>query len=184
MGKSTAADVFRRARIPVFDADRAVHALEAKGGRAIGPIAAAFPGVVKDGVLDRAGLRARVLADPVALGRLEAILHPLVREQERAFLARARRAGRRVAVLDIPLLFETGAEGRVDRVLVVSAPAAVQAARLRRRRKMHPGEISAILARQLPDREKRRRADFVVPTGLSRYHGQRMLRRLMGELLA
>jgi dephospho-CoA kinase len=184
MGKSTAADVFRRARIPVFDADRAVHALEAKGGRAIGPIAAAFPGVVKDGVLDRAGLRARVLADPVALGRLEAILHPLVREQERAFLARARRAGRRVAVLDIPLLFETGAEGRVDRVLVVSAPAAVQAARLRRRRKMQPGEISAILARQLPDREKRRRADFVVPTGLSRYHGQRMLRRLMGEILA
>jgi dephospho-CoA kinase len=183
MGKSTAAGIFRRARIPVFDADRAVHALERRGGRAVKPIAAAFPGVVKAGAVDRARLRARVAADPGALARLEAILHPLVREAEAAFLARARREGRRIAVLDIPLLFETRGERRVDEVVVVSAPAAVQQARLKRRRGMQPGELSAILARQMPDREKRLRADQVVPTGLSRYHGQRVLRRLIGRLL-
>jgi dephospho-CoA kinase len=183
MGKSTAADVFRRARIPVFDADRAVHALERRGGRAVKPIAAAFPGVVRDGAVDRALLRARVTADPAALARLEAILHPLVRDAERAFLARARRAGRRLAVLDIPLLFETGGERRVDKVVVVSAPTSVQRARLARRGKMQPDELSAILSRQMPDREKRRRADGVVPTGLSRHHGQAQLRRLIGRLL-
>ena len=183
MGKSTAADIFRRARIPVFDADRAVHALEARGGRAVEPIAAAFPDVVKEGAVDRARLRACVAADPAAMARLERILHPLVRDAERAFLARARRAGRRLAVLDIPLLFETGGERRVDEVVVVSAPAAVQRRRLSRRGKMQPGELSAILSRQMPDREKRRRADHVVPTGLSRRHGQRVLRRLIGRLL-
>ncbi len=183
MGKSTAADIFRRARIPVFDADRAVHALEARGGRAVKPIAAAFPDVVKEGAVDRARLRACVAADPAAMARLERILHPLVRDAEQAFLARARRAGRRLAVLDIPLLFETGGERRVDEVVVVSAPAAVQRRRLSRRGKMQPGELSAILSRQMPDREKRRRADHVVPTGLSRRHGQRVLRRLIGRLL-
>lgn len=184
MGKSTAADVFRRARIPVFDADRAVHALEARGGRAVKPIAAAFPGVVKDGAVDRARLRALAAADPAVLARLEAILHPLVRDAEQAFLARARRAGRRLAVVDIPLLFETGADRRVDRVVVVSAPASVQRARLARRGRMQPDEVSAILGRQMPDREKRRRADRVVPTGLSRHFGQRIVRGLIGELLA
>ncbi len=182
MGKSTAAAVFRRAGIPVFDADRTVHALGARGGRAVGPIGDAFPGVIRDGAVDRARLRRRVLAERDGLARLEAILHPLVRAAERDFLARARRAGRPVAVLDIPLLFETHGERRVDRVVVVSAPAAVQRARLRRRGKMQPDELSAILARQMPDREKRRRADLVVPTGLSRHHGGRVLRRLIREL--
>ncbi|HWA78879.1 MAG TPA: dephospho-CoA kinase [Acetobacteraceae bacterium] len=184
MGKSTAAEIFRRARIPVFDADRAVHDLEGPGGRAVKPIAAAFPGVVTDGIVDRARLRTRIVADPAALPRLESILHPLVRAKERAFLARARRERRRLVVLDIPLLIETGGERRVDEVVVVSAPAAVQRARLGRRGKMQPGELSAILARQMPDREKRRRADLVVPTGLSRHHGQRVLRRLVWELIA
>ncbi|HUC16640.1 MAG TPA: dephospho-CoA kinase [Acetobacteraceae bacterium] len=184
MGKSTAAGIFRRARIPVFDADRTVHDLEGPGGRAVRPIASAFPEVVTDGVVDRARLRARVVADVAALTRLESILHPLVRAEERAFLARARRERRRLVVLDIPLLLETGGERRVDAVVVVSAPAAVQRARLGRRGKMQPSELSAILARQMPDREKRRRADRVVPTGLSRYHGQRVLRRLIGELVA
>jgi len=183
MGKSTAAEAFRRARLPVFDADRVVHALGAKGGRAVGPIDRAFPGVVRNGQVDRGRLRQRVLADPAGLAQLEAILHPLVRTAERRFLARARRAGRRLAVLDIPLLFETGSDRRVDRVIVVSAPASVQRSRLRRR-KMQPDELYAILARQMPDREKRRRADMVVPTGLSRHHGQRVLRRLIRELLA
>ena len=184
MGKSTAANVFRRARIPVFDADRVVHALGAKGGRAVGPIAKAFPGVIQGGAVDRTRLRRQALAEKNGLARIEAILHPLVRAEERHFLARARRAGQRIAVLDIPLLFETRGEGRADRVIVVSAPASVQRARLQRRGKMQPDELSAILARQMPDREKRRRADLVVPTGLSRHHAGRVLRRLIRELRA
>jgi dephospho-CoA kinase len=183
MGKSAAADIFRRARVPVFDADRAVHALERRGGRAVRPIAGAFPDVVNAGVVDRAGLRALVVVDPAALARLEAILHPLVREAERAFLARARREGRRLVVLDIPLLFETGGERRVDKVVVVSAPASVQRARLKQRGRMRPSELSVILGRQMPDRERRLRADHVVQTGLSRYNTQRTLRRLIGRLL-
>lgn len=184
MGKSTAADVFRRAGIPVFDADRIVHALGAKGGPAVRPIGDAFPGVVRHGAVDRTLLRQRVLAEKDGLARLEAILHPLVRAAERAFLARARRAGKRIVVLDIPLLFETKGDRRVDRVVVVSAPPSVQRARLLQRGKMQPDELSAILARQMPDWEKRRRADLVVPTGLSRYHGGRVLRRLIRELRA
>ncbi|MGH7082073.1 MAG: dephospho-CoA kinase [Acetobacteraceae bacterium] len=182
MGKSTAAAVFRRARIPVFDADRVVHALGARGGRAVAAIESAFPGVVRNGAVDRTRLRSRVLAERDGLTRLEAILHPLVLEAERDFLARARRARRRLAVLDIPLLFETGGDRRVDRVVVVSAPPSVQRSRLLRRGKMQPGELSAILARQMPDREKRRRADLVVPTGLSRHQGGRLIRRLIREL--
>ncbi|MGH7080725.1 MAG: dephospho-CoA kinase [Acetobacteraceae bacterium] len=182
MGKSTAAAVFRRARIPVFDADRVVHALGARGGRAVAPIESAFPGVVRNGAVDRTRLRSRVLAERDGLTRLEAILHPLVLEAERDFLARARRARRPIAVLDIPLLFETGGDRRVDRVVVVSAPPSVQRSRLLRRGKMQPGELSAILARQMPDREKRRRADLVVPTGLSRHQGGRLIRRLIREL--
>lgn len=179
MGKSTAAAAFRRAGLPVFDADAEVHRLQAKGGRAVARIAAAFPGAVMEGVIDRARLRAAALGTPGGMRVLERILHPMVRAAERAFLARARRAGRRAVVLDIPLLFETGGERRVDRVVVVSAPRAVQRARVRRRGRMTEGEIDAIIARQMPDAEKRRRADVVVRTGLSRYHAQRQLRRLI-----
>jgi dephospho-CoA kinase len=179
MGKSFAAGVFRRARIPVFDADAAVHTLQAKGGRALGPIGAAFPGTVRDGRLDRARLRDMVLADRAALRRLEAILHPLVRDAQRRFLARARGARKTLAVLDIPLLFETGGERSVDIVLVVSAPGDVQRARVRARRRMSPAQIDAILAQQMPDAEKRARADLVIPTGLSRYHTVCAIRRLI-----
>ncbi len=187
MGKSTAANVFRRARVPVFDADATVHALQAPGGRALPALAAAFPGTVgtdRQGrrLLDRAALRARVLADPAALKRLEAIIHPLVRAEEERFRARARRAGENLVVLDIPLLLETGGHRRVDFVLVVSAPRPVQIARVRRRRRMSTAEITAVLARQMPDGEKRRRADLVVPTGLSRYHAARTIRRLIRKL--
>ena len=187
MGKSTAAAAFRRAHIPVFDADAAVHALQAPGGRALRAIAAAFPGTVgRDqdgrGVLDRAALRACVLGDQPALRRLEPILHPMVRREEDKFLARARRARARVAVLDIPLLLETGGDRRVDLVLVVSAPRSVQIARVRRRRHMDAGQIQAVLARQMPDAEKRRRADVVVRTGLSRHHALRAIRRLILDL--
>lgn len=184
MGKSTAAAAFRRAHIPVFDADAAVHKLQGPGGRAIRPIAAAFPGTVQAGRVNRAALREAVLGRPHELRRLEAIVHPMVRQEERAFLARARRAGCRVAVLDIPLLLETGGDKRVDMVVVVSAPRDVQIHRVRLRRKMSPADIRAIIAEQMPDYEKRRRADVVVQTGLSRHHTQRRLRMLIRDLLA
>lgn len=183
MGKSTAAAAFRRAQLPVFDADTAVHRLQARGGRAVPAIAAAFPGTVRDGAVDRAILRQAAVFDPAAMRRLEAILHPMVRAEERAFLGRARRAGRRAAVLDIPLLLEGGGERRVNLIVVVSAPAVVQLARVRRRPGMTDAQARAIIARQMPDREKRRRADVVVHTGLSRYHALRALRRLTLELL-
>ena len=184
MGKSTAAAAFRRAGLPVFDADATVHRLQARGGRAVPAIAVAFPGTVRDGAVDRTLLRRAAVESPGAMTRLEAILHPLVRQEERAFLARARRAGRRAAVLDIPLLLETGVDRRVDLVVVVSAPPAVQMARVRARRQMTPAQIQAIIARQMPDRNKRRRADVVIRTGLSRHHALRRLRRLLLELLA
>lgn len=182
MGKSTVAAAFRRAGVPVFDADAAVHQLQGRGGAAVRLIADAFPGTVRDGAVDRAALRARAVPDPAAMRRLESILHPMVRRLERRFLQRARRAGRMLAVLDIPLLLETGGEQRVDAVMVVSAPAAVQRARVRARRRMTDAQISAIVARQVPDREKRRRADVVIQTGLSRFHALRQLRRFLNTL--
>jgi dephospho-CoA kinase len=182
MGKSTAAQAFRRARLPVFDADAAVHRLQARGGRAVHAIGAAFPGSVVDGAVDRTRLRAAVLGKPEALKRLEAILHPMVRHEERAFLARARRARAPAAVLDIPLLLETGGHKRVDTVVVVSAPRAVQVHRVRQRRRMSAGDIDAVIARQMPDRDKQRYANIVVRTGLSRHHALRSLRRLIRGL--
>lgn len=182
MGKSTAANTFRRLGVPVFDADAAVHALQARGGRAVAPIAAAFPGTTRDGAVDREALRRAVLGDPLALKRLESIVHPLVRAEERRFLARCRRRGARLAVLDIPLLFETGGERRCDMVVVVSAPAAVQRARVLARGGMTPERLSAILSRQMPDAEKRRRADVVIRTGLSRAHARRAIHRLLQRI--
>ncbi len=184
MGKSTAAAVFLGTHLPVFDADRAVRALQAKGGAAVPLIAAAFPGAVRDGAIDRPRLRAAVLGQAEALARLEAIIHPLVRAAERRFIAAARRHGARAAILDIPLLFETGGSRRVDAVIVVSAPASVQRARVRARGQMSEAEITAILARQMPDAEKRRRADLVVRTGLSRHHAWRQLRRFLLGMFA
>jgi dephospho-CoA kinase len=182
MGKSTAANFFRRARIPVFDADATVHALQAPGGRAIAPIGAMFPGTVKDRTLDRQALRAAVLGRPDLLRALEGIVHPLVRDEERLFVQRARRAGRSVAVMDIPLLLEIDGIRRIDLVLAVSAPRSVQVHRVGLRRRMDRAQIEAVIARQMPDREKRRRADAVVTTGLSRFHATAQLRRLLAEL--
>jgi dephospho-CoA kinase len=179
MGKSTAAAAFRRARIPVFDADAAVHRLQARGGRAVRDIAAAFPGAVRDGAVDRTALRQAVLGNPAALARLEGILHPMVREEEQAFVARARRRGSRAVVLDIPLLLETGGDERVDRIVVVSAPRSVQMHRIRTRRRMSDSDIQAIIERQMPDVEKRRHADVVIRTGLSRHASLRSLIRLI-----
>ena len=182
MGKSTAAGAFRRLGVPVFDADAAVHRLQARGGRAVPAIAGAFPGAVQGGAVDREALRRVVIGDNAALNRLERIVHPLVRAEERRFVAAARRRGLPLVVLDIPLLFETGAERRVDAVAVVSAPAAVQRARVLRRAGMTPDRLRAILLRQVPDAEKRRRADHLIPTGLSRHLAQGAVRTLVQRL--
>ncbi|CAH0145719.1 dephospho-CoA kinase [Roseomonas sp. CECT 9278] len=182
MGKSTATATLRRLRIPVFDADAAVHRLQARGGRAVAPIAAAFPGCVRDCRVDREALRRAVLGNPAALKRLEAIVWPLVRDAERRFLARARRNGQGIVVLDVPLLFENGGQRRVDQVIVVSAPAAVQRARVLRRAGMTAERFAAIHARQMPDAEKRRRADHVVRTGISRHFAQAAIRRVVRKL--
>src|SRR5215472_4854075 len=162
MGKTTTAGFFAEAGVPVHDADAAVHRLYE--GEAAAVIEAAFPGTTTAGKVDRARLAQRVLDDPEALRRLEALIHPLVREAEARFLKEAERAGARVAVLDIPLLFETGGDRRVDAVVVVSAPQDVQSVRVMARPGMTAAKLDAILARQLADAEKRSRADFVVDT--------------------
>lgn len=182
MGKSTASNSLRRLGVPIFDADAAVHALQAKGGRAVRPIAEAFPGSVVDGRVDREALRRAVLGDSSALKRLERIVHPLVRDEERRFLAAARRAGRRIVVLDVPLLLETGGQKRVDRVVVVSAPAKVQRQRVLARPGMTEERLAAILARQMPDAQKRRLADHVIHSGLSRRFAQAAIHRLVHGL--
>lgn len=163
MGKSTAAKMFAEAGVPVHDSDETVHLLYA--GQAAPLIEAAFPGVVVDGVVDRAKLAARVLGDKAALKRLEEIVHPLVRAHADAFVATHRAAGTPLVVLDIPLLFETGGRDRVDKVAVVSAAPEIQRERVLSRPGMTPEKFEAILARQTPDAEKRRLADFVINTG-------------------
>jgi dephospho-CoA kinase len=160
MGKSTAARFFAEAGVPVYDADAAVHRLYS--GEAVEPIGKAFPGTIADGKVDRVKLAARVLEDPAALKRLEAIVHPLVRALEAKFLAEAAASGATVVVLDIPLLFETGGDSRVDAVVVVSASSELQRERVLTRADMSAGKLDAILSKQTPDEEKRRRAHFVV----------------------
>ena len=183
MGKSTAAGMLRRLRVPLFDADAEVHRLLGRGGGAVEAVEASFPGVRDPGgAIDRRRLGPRVFGDRVALQRLEAILHPMVRQAEKRFVARARSRRETLVVLDIPLLFETGAPERCDLVLVVSAPLRVQRERVMRRPGMTEDRFSSILRAQMPDREKRRRADFVVPTGLGRAATARRLRQIVGRL--
>ena len=163
MGKSATANLFRERGIPVHDADLSVHALYA--GRAAPLVEAAFPGTVTGGTVDRVALGAWVVGDAAALQRLEAIVHPLVREEEARFLAEAASAGAPLVVLDVPLLYETGGEGRCDAVAVVTAPAPIQRERVLARPGMTPERFEALLAKQMPDAEKRRRATFLVHTG-------------------
>jgi dephospho-CoA kinase len=162
MGKSTTAGFFAEAGVPVHDADAVVHRLYE--GEAVAAIAAAFPGTTTNGKVDRAKLAARVLDDPDALRRLEAIVHPLVRAAEARFLADARARGAEVVLLDIPLLLETASDQRVDAIVVASAPSAVQRQRVLERPGMTQEKFDALLARQIPDSEKRRRGDFLVDT--------------------
>jgi dephospho-CoA kinase len=166
MGKSATAAMFAARGVPVYDADTAVHAAYAPGGEAVAPLEWAFPGVIgKDGGIDRAKLRAKVAKNPEALKRLEGIVHPIVAGAQRAFLAKAEADGADIVVLDIPLLFETGGDKRVDAIVVVTAPEDVQRRRVLQRGGMTKEEFEAILARQTPDSVKRSRADFVINTG-------------------
>jgi dephospho-CoA kinase len=182
MGKTTAAGMLRRLGIPVHDADAEVHRLLGPKGAAVAAVTKAFPGVARGKGIDRAALGRIVFADLAALKRLEAILHPLVREAERRFLARARRERRRLVVLDIPLLFETGGQRRSDGVMVVSAPRAIQLQRLVSRPGMTAERLAAIEARQMPDAEKRRRANWVIPTGLGRSYSLRKLCKVVRRM--
>jgi dephospho-CoA kinase len=182
MGKSGAAAVLRRMKIPVHDADASIHRLIGHGGAAVGFVEAAFPGTALEGAIDRKELGRRVYADPLELKRLEAILHPLVRFQERIFLATCRRRRHRICVLDIPLLYETRGETRCDAVVVVTAPQFLQDQRVLKRPGMTRERLARIRNQQMPDAEKRKRADFVVQTGLgwraSRVALTRILKRL------
>jgi dephospho-CoA kinase len=179
MGKSTVAAMFRQLGVPVFDADAVVHAAQGPGGRALADIERLFPGVTGPAGLDRGALGARVFADPHALKRLEAVLHPLVDLARRAFLARHRR--RPLVVLDVPLLFESGGWRACDLVAVVSAPLRVQRARVLARPGMTRAKFEAVLARQMPDARKRLLADIVIPTGRGRRATWLAVRRIVGE---
>jgi dephospho-CoA kinase len=180
MGKSTASKRFAALGFPVCDADALVHDLYRT--TAVAPIEAAFPGVVKDGSIDRATLSAQLMAEPSGFKRLEAIVHPLVHTAERDWLHQAKRTGAAMAVLEIPLLFETGGEKRCDVTVVVSAPAHMQRARVLARAGMTEAKLDGILARQLPDAEKRRRATFVVDTGGTHAETEAGVDRVVAEL--
>lgn len=178
MGKSTTSDMFRALGVPVNDADANVHALYA--GAAVPLIEAQFPGTTKDGVVDRSALSRQLAEHPGRFAELEAIVHPLVRLMEEAFLARHRAAGTPLVVLDIPLLFETGAQARVDRVLVVTCDPKIQAERVLKRQGMTAEKFALILQRQMPDSDKRAKADELIDTG----HGIEAARNDVAAIVA
>lgn len=180
MGKTTAANMFADNGVPVYSADDAVHQLYS--GRAAPLIEAAFPGTVVDGTFDRTKLSSAVLGKPEALKKLESIIHPLVHEEEAAFLARARADGADIALIDIPLLFETGGQSRVDKVAVVSAPADIQRERVLSRAGMTEAKFEAILARQMPDVDKRARADFVIDSSGDFDETRAQIKAIIAEL--
>ncbi|WP_349369513.1 dephospho-CoA kinase [Salinarimonas sp.] len=180
MGKSATAAMFRRAGAPVHDADATVHALYA--GEAAAAIEAAFPGATREGVVDRTALGPMVIGKPEAMARLEAIVHPLVTAERERFLERARASGAPIAVLDIPLLFETGGERFCDAVCVVTAPAEVQRERVLARAGMTQEKLAGILARQIPDAEKRARAHFLVDTSRGFPSAERQVRDILRAL--
>ena len=183
MGKSTTSAMFQAEGVPVYDADASVHALYAKGGAAVVPVEEAFPGVVVDGAIDRAKLSAHVVGKPEALKKLETIVHPLVGESRKVFFQVAAEAGAPLVILDIPLLFETGGERNVAAVIVVSAPEAVQRERVMARPDMTAEKLDAILARQLPDAEKRARANIVIDTSQGLDSARDQVRAAIAKLL-
>ena len=180
MGKSTAAEYLKRFDIPVFDSDGAVHAIYE--GEAVEAIDQAFPGVAEGGRVNRKTLGEAIAGDPAALARLEAIVHPLVRRKQRDFVLAEQACGADLVILDIPLLFESGADKLCDAVIVVSAPAQAQRERLAARKGMTPEKVDELLARQMPDAEKRARADFVVDTGGTIPQSRAQLDRIIATL--
>ena len=182
MGKSTTANLFSELGAQVYDADAAVHEVYGAGGAAVGPVGDAFPGVVVDGAIDRARLGAKVLGDPSALKRLEGLVHPLLGRHRQAFVDHARKAGADLFVLDVPLLFETGGDKGLDAVVVVSAPEQVQRERVLARPGMTTEKLEAILARQIPDVEKRARADIVIDTSLGLEDARRQVAEAMTRI--
>jgi dephospho-CoA kinase len=182
MGKTVTARLFAEAGVPVYDADAAVHALYGRGGAAVAPIGAAFPGAVRDGAVDREALGRTVLSDSEALSRLEAIVHPLVRAEQARFIEAHRASGAPLVVLDIPLLFESGGERFFDAVVVVTAPPEIQRARVLARAGMTEAKLEQVLAKQMPDSQKRGRADFVINTGLGIEEARTQVRAVLDAL--
>src|SRR5215470_15758394 len=178
MGKSTTAKLFTEAGVPVYDADATVHMIYE--GEAAPAIEAAFPGTTVNGKVDRARLSERVMHDPAAIRRLEQIVHPMLRSHHQKFLEEAEKSGTPVAVMDVPLLYETGGETRVDAVVVVTTSPEVQRERVLARGTMDAAKLDSIIARQMPDTEKRKRADFVVDTS----HGLDPVRERIRDILA
>jgi dephospho-CoA kinase len=182
MGKSETARIFQRLGVPVYDADAAVHQLYSEGGAAVPLIEAAFPGSTAGGAVDRGILSQSVFGDPQAIKRLEEIVHPLVAKMEMEFLKQRSERGTPIVVLDIPLLFETHREGSFDAVVVVSAPEEVQRARVAARPGMTGDKLVAVLARQMPDVEKRKRADFVIETGAGIDYATHQVKRVLAMI--
>ena len=182
MGKSTTAKLFADEGVPIYDADAAVHALYAKGGAAVAPVEAAFAGTVIDGAIDRERLSAQVLGKPEAMKQLEQIVYPLVAQSRIDFLKAASASGADLAILDIPLLFETGGEAHMDAIIVVSAPADLQRQRVLERPGMTDEKLQAILARQTPDADKRSRAHFVIDTSGGLDHARDQVRSVLASL--
>lgn len=184
MGKSETAKMFAKLGIPVYDSDAAVHRLYEKGGAAVPAIAKAFPQAVVDGAVDRAALTRAVTAEPARFKELETIVHPLVAREQQTFLEQARAQGAEMVILDIPLLFETGGHDRMDAVVVVSAPADVQRARVLARPGMSVEKLEHIMARQVPDSEKRTRAHFVIETDKGLDHALEQVKNVVAALHA
>ena len=183
MGKSTVAAILKNFGLPVYNADKAVHALLKKGGAAVKPVAKLFPDTLRNGAIDRKRLGRIVFGDKGKLKKLEKILHPLVRQAEKKFLAKARARKKPAAVLEIPLLFETGGDKRCDVTICVVAPKAVQKTRVLHRKGMSAEKLKAIKARQMPDKKRRKLADYVINTGGMRAQTKNQLHRVLGRIL-
>ena len=182
MGKSETARMFAARGIPVFDSDATVHDLYARGGEAVAPLAALVPSAIVDGAVDRRLLAASIQEDPALLRKIEAVVHPLVKARQAEFLSRCRSEGAALVVLDIPLLFETGRDKDVDRILVVTTSAAVQKERALKRPGMTEEKLTFILSKQMPDAEKRARADYVIDTSVDLETTARDVERIIDEL--
>lgn len=182
MGKSETARMFAARGIPVFDSDATVHDLYARGGEAVAPLAALVPSAIVDGAVDRRLLAASIQEDPALLRKIEAVVHPLVKARQAKFLSRCRSEGAALVVLDIPLLFETGRDKDVDRILVVTTSAAVQKERALKRPGMTEEKLTFILSKQMPDAEKRARADYVIDTSVDLETTARDVERIIDEL--